>query len=102
MTLTGVTIVDPLTGLATTVASLAPGATHLVGTSYTLTQADLDGNGGGDGDIDNTATADTDQTGPKSDTTETPVVRAPGLDLIKTATARPSRRRARRSSTPMQ
>ena len=65
VTLTGVTVVDPLTGQNISGVTLAPGATQTFNTSYTLTQADLDGagNAGGDGDIDNTATADSNETG---------------------------------------
>ena len=60
VTLTGVTVVDPLTGQNIRGVTLAPGASQIFNTSYTLTQADLDGagNAGGDDDIDNTATAD--------------------------------------------
>ncbi len=61
-TLTNVSVIDPLTGLAQGGITLAPGESQNFVTTYTLTQADLDNNGGGDGDIDNTATADSDQT----------------------------------------
>ena len=56
VTLTGVTVVDPLTGQNISGVTLAPGANQTFNTSYTLTQADLDGAGhaGGDHDIDNT------------------------------------------------
>ena len=65
VTLTGVTVVDPLTGQNISGVTLAPGASQTFNTSYTLTQADLDGagNAGGDRDIDNTATADSNETG---------------------------------------
>ena len=70
VTLTGVTVVDPLHRRENisgeTLAARARRA-QIYNTSYTLTQADLDSNGGGDGDIDNTATADSDQTGPDTD-----------------------------------
>ena len=66
VTLTGVTVVDPLTGQNISGVTLAPGANQTFNTSYTLTQADLDGagNAGSDRDIDNTATADSNETGP--------------------------------------
>jgi len=55
--------------------TLAPGASQIFNTSYTLTQADLDGagNAGADHDIDNTATADSNETGPVSDSEQVPV-----------------------------
>ncbi len=61
MTLTNVTVTDPLTcrdGSSTAAdRDLAPGASDGVHrTSYAVTQADIDSNGGfDDGDIDNTA-----------------------------------------------
>ena len=60
VTLTGVTVVDPLTGQSVTGVTLAPGASQIFSTSYTLTQADLDGEGKGGSDhyVDNTATAE--------------------------------------------
>ena len=51
-----------------------------------MTQADIDDNGGGDGDIDNTATADSDQTGPASDSAAVPVGQTPALSIEKTVT----------------
>ena len=76
VTLTGVTVVDPLTGQSISGVTLAPGASQTFNTSYTLTQADLDGarQAGGDHDIDNTATADSNETGPVSDSAEVPLV----------------------------
>ncbi len=50
-----------------------------------MTQADIDNNGGGDGDIDNTATADSDQTGPASDSAAVPLVQSPALTITKVA-----------------
>ena len=49
-----------MTGQNISGVTLAPGASQVFNTSYTLTQADLDGagNAGSDHDIDNTATAD--------------------------------------------
>ena len=51
-----------------------------------MTQADIDNNGGGDGDIDNTATADSDQTGPASDSAAVPLAQSPALSIEKTVT----------------
>ena len=42
VTLTGVTVVDPLTGQNITGVTLAPGANQSYNTSYTLTQADIE------------------------------------------------------------
>ena len=51
-----------------------------------MTQADIDNNGGGDGDIDNTATADSDQTGPVTDSAAVPLGQSPALAIEKTVT----------------
>ena len=85
VTLTGVTVVDPLTGQSISGATLAPGASQTYNTSYTLTQADLDGQGnaGSDHDIDNTATADSNETGPVSDSAEVPLVYNPAIAIDK-------------------
>ena len=83
VTLTNVTVVDPLTGQNISGVTLAPGATSTYNTSYTLTQADLDNNGGGDADIDNTATTDSDQTGPQSDSAFAPILATASVDLEK-------------------
>ena len=83
VTLTNVTVVDPLTGENSLIVSLAPQASQTFNTTYTLKQADLDNNGGGDGDIDNTATADSDQTGPKDASAFAPILQAPKVDLEK-------------------
>jgi hypothetical protein len=85
VTLTGVTVVDPLTGQNISGVTLAPGASQTFNTSYTLTQADLNGagNAGGDHDIDNTATADSNETGPVSDSEQVPLVYNPALTIDK-------------------
>jgi uncharacterized repeat protein (TIGR01451 family) len=85
VTLTGVTVTDPLTGQNITIPSLAPGASQTFNTSYTLTQADLDGQGnaGSDHDIDNTATADSNETNLVSDSAEVPLVFSPALNITK-------------------
>ena len=87
VTLTGVTVVDPLTGQNISGVTLAPGANQIFNTSYTLTQADLDGAGhaGGDHDIDNTATASSNETGETqaSSTVEVPLVYNPALAIDK-------------------
>jgi uncharacterized repeat protein (TIGR01451 family) len=91
VTLTGVTVVDPLTGQNISSVTLAPGASQTFNTSYTLTQADLDGagNAGSDGDIDNTATADSNETPPTDDTETVPVIRNPSISLNKTGIFNP-------------
>ena len=83
VTLTNVTVVDPLTGQNISGVTLAPGASQTYDTSYVLTQADLDNNGGGDGDIDNTATADSSETDSVDDSAEAPIAPAPSIDLEK-------------------
>jgi uncharacterized repeat protein (TIGR01451 family) len=51
-TLSNVVVVDPLTGLNQTIASLAPTASQSFSTSYTIVQSDLD-----NGSVGNTASA---------------------------------------------
>jgi uncharacterized repeat protein (TIGR01451 family) len=51
-TLSNVVVVDPLTGLNQTIASLAPTASQSFNTSYTIVQSDLD-----NGSVGNTASA---------------------------------------------
>ncbi|WP_146185769.1 DUF11 domain-containing protein [Limnohabitans sp. 2KL-1] len=84
VTLTNVTVLDDLTGLSQTIASLAPGANQLYQTSYTLTQADLDTNGGGNGYIENATVVDSDQTLPGFDNETVQLIRSPVLYLDKT------------------
>ncbi|MBC6367554.1 hypothetical protein DDT91_12200, partial [Algoriphagus sp. AK58] len=52
VTLKGIVVTDPLTGLNQVIASLAPQADTVIVTKYVITQADLDA-----GKVDNTATA---------------------------------------------
>ena len=83
VTLTGVTVVDTLTGLQETIPSLSPGESTTYNTSYTLTQADLDNNGGGNGYLENTAVADSDQTIPVMDTETVQLLAKPILFVNK-------------------
>ena len=87
VTLTGVTVIDPLTGQNISGVTLAPGASSMFATSYEITQADLDGagNAGGDHDIDNTATASSVQTGEThaSSTVEVPLDYNPAIAIDK-------------------
>lgn len=85
ITLTDVSVTDPLTGQAITGVSLAPGESQEFLSSYTLTQADLDGQGGGDGDVDNTATADSAQTDSVQASAQVPLAYSPELTIDKTA-----------------
>jgi gliding motility-associated-like protein/uncharacterized repeat protein (TIGR01451 family) len=84
VTLTGVTVTDPLTGMNFTVASLAPGASEAFTEAYTITQADLDG-----GSVVNTATAQ--GTAPDgatvedSDSATVTAIQNPAINLTKTA-----------------
>ncbi|MCS5491195.1 DUF7507 domain-containing protein, partial [Algoriphagus limi] len=79
VTLTNVSVTDPLTGLDETIASLAPGVTETYTTTYTITQADLDA-----GSVENTATA-TDGTTTGSDTETVTADELPELTVTKTA-----------------
>lgn len=83
ITLTGVSLVDPSTGLNVTGLTLLPGQTAVYNSTYTLTQLDVDSNGDGDGYHDNTATADSDQTAALSDTESSPLLRTIGLGVEK-------------------
>lgn len=85
VTLTNVVVTDPLTGLAETIASLAPGATESFERIYETTQEDLDSQGGGDGDIDNTAAADSDETGEVTASYEVGLLYDPNLSVVKLA-----------------
>ena len=86
VTLTGVTITDPLAGLSALScvpaqpASLAPGASLVCTATYVVTTADATA-----GSVDNTATADSGQTLPVPDSETVPVV-TPGLTLVKSQT----------------
>ncbi len=94
VTLTGVSVDDPL--LSNEDCDGVAGAPYVhsgftinVGGSlsctgsYAVTQADLDNNGGGDGDIDNVVTADSNETGPDTDTASVPLVQNPALSIDK-------------------
>ncbi|NEY91421.1 DUF7507 domain-containing protein, partial [Tabrizicola oligotrophica] len=90
VTLTNVTVVDPLTGEDVDVGDLAPGASYTILASYFVTQADIDGNGvdlngdvDGDGDVDNTATADSNETDEVSDSEIVLIDYSPDIDLEK-------------------
>ena len=88
VTLTAVSVSDPLPGLSSIscpVSSLAPGASTTCTATYTVTQADLDAGG-----IDNTAAAAGTPPGGAAavtaiDTLSIPAVQSPSLTLAKTA-----------------
>ncbi|PUE49117.1 hypothetical protein B9Z47_06340 [Limnohabitans sp. 2KL-1] len=83
VTLTNVTVVDDLTGLSETLASLAPGATQTYTSTYTLQQTDLDSDGGGNRQVENYASADTDQTGTLVDFESVAIIYDAQIDLTK-------------------
>jgi len=83
VTLTGVSVVDPLTGQNISAERIEVGTFKDFGSSYLISQDDVDGNGGGDGDIDNTATADSDQTESKSDSEQVKLSYKPLIDVEK-------------------
>jgi len=87
VTLTGVTVSDPLLGELTgpsgdggQMGKLDDGETWTYTGTYTIKQIDLD-----NGKVDNTATADSDQTGPDTDSETVPAVKNPALNITKTA-----------------
>jgi conserved repeat domain len=85
VTLTDVTVTDPLTGTDVNIGDLAPAASFTVeNQTYAAQQSDIDTDGGGDGDIDNTAAAVSEQTpDPVTDSEEVPVEGTPGLVIDK-------------------
>ncbi len=83
VTLTGVTVVDPLTGTNVVIGDIGVGETVETAASYAITQADLDTQGGGDGDIDNTATADSNETAPVEDSEAVELVYNPNIEVVK-------------------
>src|SRR5262249_61411097 len=77
VTLTGVTVTDPLTGNpAGQVSTLAVGGFEDLSASYTLTQAGID-NPSGPHTLPNTATADSYQNDPKDSSVPTPITYPP-------------------------
>jgi uncharacterized repeat protein (TIGR01451 family) len=86
-TLTGVSVVDPVTGLEIGDVTLAPGASRVYETAYTITQADMDSRAGGDDHIENTVLADSDQTESVSDSKSVPLQVRPALSVNKVAVA---------------
>ncbi len=87
VTLTGVTVNDPLTGgVISTGQTIAVGGSEDIAASYTLTQGDVDlkGNPVNSGLISNTASATDDQGDSGSSTVTTPVDYTPGLSILKT------------------
>ena len=96
MTLTGVSVSDPLladldcdgaAGLpyVTSGFSIPVGAALTCGGSYKVLQEDIDTYGGGSGTIDNTATATTEQAGSKSDSQSVLLTQTSSFTLTKSA-----------------
>lgn len=83
VTLTDVSVDEPLTGLHLSNLTLAPGVSQAYVSSYLLTQDDLDNNGGNDGYIDNIAVADSAQTSPVSDIESVPILRSVAMTFDK-------------------
>jgi uncharacterized repeat protein (TIGR01451 family)/gliding motility-associated-like protein len=80
VTLDNVAVSDPLTGLNTTITSLAPGAVESIPTSYTVTQSDIDA-----GKVDNTASAAVGAVNVSASESVT-ATQSPALSITKTAT----------------
>jgi len=84
VTVSNVTVTDPLTGLNATIASLAPGASETYTQTYTISQADLDA-----GSVVNTVAVSGDGPGedPVTDDDSETVIgeQSPGLVVTKTA-----------------
>lgn len=96
ITLTDVTVTDPLPGLffpdGNSIASLAPGQDHVLSATYALVQGDIDA-----GEVVNRASVSGDYTDPvlgsittppvDSDEVTVPLVQAPAIDLVKRITS---------------
>ncbi|MCR9017525.1 beta strand repeat-containing protein, partial [Aquiflexum gelatinilyticum] len=80
VTLEDIAVSDPLTGLNTTIASLAPLAFESIPTSYTVTQSDIDA-----GKVDNTASAAVGAVN-VSASESVSATQSPALSITKTAT----------------
>jgi uncharacterized repeat protein (TIGR01451 family) len=97
VTLTGVSVTDPLTGgtLSSGVTlAVGPTGTETLTTSYTIQQADINNHGvvgiidtTDDDKITNTATASSDQTQPQDSSVDQPIDYKPDLSIVKTVTS---------------
>ena len=89
ITLTGISLIDPLVALALTggdtgtAGEMSPGEIWTYSGSYAILQSDIDGNGGGDGDIDNIVTASSNQLPDTTASAQTPLNPNGALDLEK-------------------
>ncbi|WP_170932486.1 DUF7507 domain-containing protein, partial [Belliella buryatensis] len=79
VTLSNIAVVDPLTGLNQTIATLAPNASEVINTTYTVDQDDIDV-----GSVTNVATATVGDI-TVSDDEEVDAVQTPGLAITKAA-----------------
>jgi gliding motility-associated-like protein/uncharacterized repeat protein (TIGR01451 family) len=77
--LENISVVDPLTGLNTTITVLAPGASQDINTTYTVDQDDIDA-----GSVSNTATASVSDISVNDEVTVT-ATQSPALSITKTA-----------------
>ncbi|MBW6481056.1 MAG: DUF11 domain-containing protein, partial [Bacteroidales bacterium] len=84
VTLSNIVVTDPLTGLNTTIAMLAPGASQTFNESYTITQADVDA-----GSVTNTASAEGEDTNgdlvSDNDSATVTAIQNPEITVTKTA-----------------
>jgi len=80
VTLTNVTVTDPLVTVPTTLDIGETDNTTFTAT-YTITQSDIDA-----GQVDNTATADSDESDPADGSETTLLPQAPAISLDKTGT----------------
>ncbi|WP_373396579.1 hypothetical protein V8V91_17720 [Algoriphagus halophilus] len=92
VTLTDVTVSDPLSGLSAIISgpvTLAPGENQVFTATYTITQSDMDA-----GQVDNTATAtgnDPDDVEVSDTDSETiTVVKDASIEIVKSATLPPT------------
>ena len=87
--LTGITVTDPKCDLAPVYVSgdtdadnkLDLSETWIYSCSHTVTQAELDAGG----NLSNTVTADSNESGPDTDTLVIPISQSPALSLVKSA-----------------
>src|SRR5262249_43313659 len=93
VTLTGLTVTDPLTGNPVSAGTLAVGGFEELAGSHTITPATVDKHGANafyptaDNQITKTATATSSEAGPVSSSVDTPINYAPGISIAKTVTS---------------
>src|SRR5262249_28399523 len=93
VTLTGLTVTDPLTGNPVRAVTLAVGVFEDLAAIYTITQSDVDTHGATTSTpfpyttLFRSATATSNEAGPVSSSVDTPINYAPGISIAKSVTS---------------